>query len=138
MGFRLQAIMLIYDWKMTCFQSNFSKKNNKKINKYHCCPFISFWPNISRAHLWFSSVEQEPSAEEVEDAGPSPWRKRHIFTFSNQTMLTGFTCGVATCIPSRLFVRNTFHSEISSMCTFVRLDLEQNKLVERSDLSMFN
>lgn len=41
MGFTLQAIMLIYDWKMTFFQRNFSNKKTKKNT-----------PNTTVAHLF--------------------------------------------------------------------------------------
>lgn len=135
MGFTLQAIMLIYDWKMTFFQWNFSNKKKNQIPLLPICfPLVQ---HITCTPEVFQSGGG-PSAEEVEDAGPSASRKRQLLSsahFQIKTIMTGFTCGAATCIPSKLFVGTAFHSQIFSMCTFVRLDLEQSKWVETSDLS---
>lgn len=92
--------------------ANFLKQKFKKIR--HSCPFISPWPSISRAHLMFQDAVL---CKKEKDAGPSLRMSSEHFQI--KTMMTGFTCGAATSIPSTLFVRNTFHSEISSMRTFV-------------------
>lgn len=123
-------------------QPNFSnkKKNNNKKNKSLLPIYFPLGQHITCTSQVFQ-CGGGPSAEEVEDAGPSPWRKPQVLSsahFPIKTILTGFTCGAATCLPSRLFVRVTFSSQISSMCNLVNLDLQQNKLVETSDLSTFN